>query len=132
MFKVLKKEGNSKLVVYNRNIIVDGKEEYMMAKLTEHSWWYNPFVNAVCQSIYENAKRSRIIWMGDYADQFADNLVDTHNGLTKKKIKHYHTRCWREPDTSIAIPTTEFTLEGKYLINHTTLKRLGGNINFVL
>ena len=89
-YKVLKKEGNGKLTVYNRNIIVDGKEENMMAKLTEHSWWYNPFVNAVCQSIYENAKRSRIIWMGDYADQFADNLVEPHNGLTKKKIKHYH------------------------------------------
>ena len=83
-YKVLKKEGNGKLTVYNRNIIVDGKEEYMMAKLTEHSWWYNPFVNAVCQSIYESAKRSRIIWMGDYADQFADNLVEPHNGLTKK------------------------------------------------
>ena len=31
-YKALKKEGNGKLTVYNRNIIVDGKEEYMMAK----------------------------------------------------------------------------------------------------
>ena len=43
-YRTLKKESNGRLVVYNRNIIVDGKEEYMMAKLTEHSWWYNPFV----------------------------------------------------------------------------------------
>ena len=118
-YRTLLKEGNGKLTVYNRKIIVDGQEEYMMAKLTEHSWWYNPFVNAVCQRIYESAKRFRIIWMGDYANQFADNLDEPHNGLTPKKIRHYHKRCWREPDESIAIPTTEFTLDGKFIINHS-------------
>lgn len=118
-YRTLLKEGNGKLTVYNRKIIVDGQEEYMMAKLTEHSWWYNPFVNAVCQRIYESAKRFRIIWMGDYANQFADDLDEPHNGLTPKKIRHYHKRCWREPDTAIAIPTTEFTLDGKFIVNHS-------------
>ena len=115
---VLEIENNKKLIVYNRNIIVDGKEEYMMAKLTEHSWWLNPFVNAICEKIYNN-NHSRIIWMGDYADQFASELEDKHNGLTKAKIKSYHKRCWGEDDNTIAIPTTEFTLDDKYLINHT-------------
>lgn len=118
-YRTLLKEGNGKLTVYNRKIIIDGQEEYMMAKLTEHSWWYNPFVNAVCQRIYESTKRSRIIWIGDYADQFADNLDEPHNGLTQKKIRHYHKRCWGEPDTAIAIPTTEFTLDGKFIVNHS-------------
>ena len=117
-YRVLEKEGNKRLVVYNRNIIVNGKEEYMMAKLTEHSWWLNPFVNAICEKIYNN-NHSRIIWMGDYADQFASELEDNHNGLTKAKIKSYHKRCWGEDVNTIAIPTTEFTLDNKYLINHT-------------
>ena len=118
-YRVLEKENNKRLIVYNRNIIVDGKEEYMVAKLTEHSWWYNPFVNAVCEKIYNDARKSRIIWMGDYAKQFASNLEGTHNGLTPLKIRRYHKRCWATDSTTFSIPSTEFTLEGKYLINHT-------------
>ena len=44
-YRVLEKEGNKRLVVYNRNIIIGGKEKYTSAKLMEHSWWYNEFVN---------------------------------------------------------------------------------------
>lgn len=118
-YRVLEKENNKRLIVYNRNIIVDGNEEYMVAKLTEHSWWYNPFVNAVCEKIYNDAHKSRIIWMGDYANQYASNLERTHNGLTPLKIRRYHKRCWSTDSTTFSIPSTEFTLEGKYLINHT-------------
>ena len=118
-YRVLEKEADKNLKVYNRNIIVGGKEEYMMAKLTEHSWWYNPFVNAICEKMYLSHHHHQIIWMGDYADQFADDLESNHNGLTPKKIKLYHTRCWDENRKTFAIPTTGFTLCDKYLVNHT-------------
>ena len=119
-YRTLLKEGNGKLTVYNRNIIVDGEEEHIGSKLTEHSWWHNPFVNAVCQRIYKSEKRFRVIWMGDYANQFADRLDGKpHNSLTPKKIRHYYNRCWRKTNTTIAIPTTDFTLDGKFIINHS-------------
>lgn len=118
-YRTLFKENSKKLTVFNRKLIIDGQEKYMSAKLMEHSWWLNPFVNAICEKIYNNPKHSQIIWMGDYANQFADDLTKPHNGLNKSKIKEYHERCWGEPDTSIAIPTSEFTLKDKFLVNHT-------------
>ena len=29
---------NNRIEILNRNLIIDGQEEYMLAKLTEHSW----------------------------------------------------------------------------------------------
>ena len=117
-YRVLE-ENNGELIVYNRNIIVDGKEEYMMAKLLEHSWWYNYFVNAICEKLYNNEKPSRIIWMGDYADDYANDLEGDHNGLSEETIKAYHKICWGDDEKTIAVPSTEFTLKDKFLVNHT-------------
>ena len=44
---------------------VDG--EYTFAKLLEHSWWKNPFVNAFSEKLYEEP--GRVCWVGDYADE---------------------------------------------------------------
>lgn len=43
-------EINEQKVVYDRK--VDG--EYTPAKLTEHSWWLNPFVCSLTKLLYEN------------------------------------------------------------------------------
>ncbi len=48
--------------VFDRS--VDG--EYTFAKLLEHSWWQNPFVNAFSEFLYKEP--SRVAWVGDYAD----------------------------------------------------------------
>ena len=45
--------------VFDRS--VDG--EYTLAKLLEHSWWKNPFVNAFSEFLYNEP--SRVIWCGD-------------------------------------------------------------------
>ena len=118
-YRVLEKEGNKRLVVYNRNIIVDGKEEYMMAKLTEHSWIGNWLMETVCNKIYNSDKPVRLIWMGDYADDFANDLENTFNGLTKKQIINYRNAAWGEPDRSKAVERAVFDFEGKYIVNHT-------------
>ena len=56
-------EINEQKVVYDRK--VDG--EYTPAKLTEHSWWRNPFVCSLTKLLYENLTPCRIAWVGDYA-----------------------------------------------------------------
>ena len=49
--------------VFDRS--VDG--EYTFAKLLEHSWWLNTFVNAFSEFIYNEP--NRVAWGGDYADE---------------------------------------------------------------
>ena len=44
-------------MVFDRS--VDG--EYTLAKLMEHSWWLNPFVNSFAAQIYNS--KSRVCWV---------------------------------------------------------------------
>ena len=46
-------------MVFDRS--VDG--EYTLAKLMEHSWWKNSFVNSFSEQIYKC--KSRVCWVGD-------------------------------------------------------------------
>ena len=110
---------NNRIEVLNRNLIIDGDEEYTMAKLMEHSWIGNWLMETVCDRIYNSDKPVRLIWMGDYADQFADDLKTTFNGLTKKQIKNYHKAAWGEPDRGMTIFRASFDFKDKYIVNHT-------------
>ncbi|MBE6673573.1 MAG: hypothetical protein E7596_00535 [Ruminococcaceae bacterium] len=110
---------NNGIEILNRNLIIDGQEEYMMAKLTEHSWIGNWLMETVCDKIYISDKPVRLIWMGDYADDFANDLENTFNGLTKKQIINYRNAAWGEPDRSKAVERAVFDFEGKYIVNHT-------------
>ena len=120
-YYILAREEGKNHVVYNRDLIIDGKKEYVMAKLMEHSWWENQMVNAICEKIYNADKPIKVIWMGDYADGFIDE--DEHfNNLSYQDIQRYYKRCWGDRYKGRAIKATEFTLNGKYLINHTKRK----------
>lgn len=117
-YRAIVKKQNRRIDVYNRNILRNGKEEYMMAKLTEHSWWRNEFVNAVCLAVYERKEKNRIAWIGDYADTFLECMdLKTFNGLNQKQIKRLCEQAW--DCNGISVAPTDFTLDGKYLINHT-------------
>lgn len=59
-YNVVIKNKNT-IIAYNRE--VDGK--YTMAKLTEHSWWYNPFVSSITKLLYKNP--CQVAWIGDYS-----------------------------------------------------------------
>lgn len=100
------------ITVYNRNIKHNGKEEYTVAKLTEHAWWRNNFVNAVCLDVYRKQEPVCIAWIGDYADN-----VESLNGLDKSKITKLFNLCWDCKGT--AVTPTDFTLQNLYLINHS-------------
>lgn len=117
-YNILMKEENKNTVVYNRDLIVNGEREYTLAKLMEHSWWLNPMVNAITEKIYYAEKPVQLIWMGDYATDFI-RKGESFNGLTYNDICKYHNRCWGEKSKKKAINTTEFTLNDKFLVNHT-------------
>lgn len=88
---------NGKEKVYDRH--VDG--EYTMAKLTEHSWWYNAFVNTICYKIHK--KPTQIAWVGDYSD---DDNADLHNKVWGNDVKTY------------GVTEAQVSLFDKYLVNH--------------
>ena len=47
-YRAMVKLQNGRTLVYNRNVMRNDKPEYTVAKLTEHAWWLNEFVNGVC------------------------------------------------------------------------------------
>ena len=117
-YRAIVKKQNRRIDVYNRDIIRNGEKEYTPAKLTEHSWWLNDFVNAVCLAVYERNEKNRIAWIGDYADTFlACNDLKSFNGLNGRQIREMTKRAWNSE--GIAVEPTDFTLNGLYLINHT-------------
>jgi len=117
-YRAIVKKQNGRITVYNRYIMRDGKQEYTPAKLTEHSWWLNDFVNAVCLDVYENKEKRRIAWIGDYAHGYLKWWKEkTFNGLNQRKIARLSHQCW--DCDGIAVQPTNFTLDGKFLINHT-------------
>lgn len=117
-YRTMMKKQNGRITVYNRNVIRNGEPEYMVAKLMEHSWWLNDFVNGVCLDIYNSKETVHIAWIGDYAHTYLDcyNLKE-FNGLNKQQITRMTKRCWN--CKGIAVPANDFTLHGLYLINHT-------------
>lgn len=117
-YRALVKKQNGRIDAYNRYVIRNGERDYTPAKLTEHSWWYNDFVNAVCLAVYNRKEKNRIAWIGDYADTFlAYRQLKTFNGLNNKQIKRLTKRCW--DCEGLDVEPTDFTLDGLYLINHT-------------
>jgi len=125
-YRALTKTGNGKLNAFDRSVIVNGEPEYTPAKLTEHSWFFNQFVNALCEQIYNAPKPTHVIWMGDYATQFECYWEQDFNGLTKRKIRDYHKFVW-DHQSPKSVEGTDFTLSGKYLINHSKNEYINGS-----
>lgn len=82
--------------VYDRSV----NGEYTVAKLMEHSWWYNQFVGTFCNLIYENP--TIVAWIGDYADE--SEVYDV---------------VWGENTKTIGVLEDILLLDNKYLVNHT-------------
>lgn len=108
-YNVVIKNKNT-IITYNRK--VDG--EYTLAKLMEHSWWYNPFVCSLTKLLYENLTPCRVAWVGDYAYS-ADDL-NIPDGIDVAKL---HEIAWGENSKTQEIHKDDLYLDGKYLVNHT-------------
>ena len=82
---------------------IDG--EYVAAKLTEHSWWNNPWVCTITKQILNHP--AKVAWVGDYSD---DEEFAIENRL--------HEYAWRK-NASLLRPTWDpILLDGKFLVNH--------------
>lgn len=99
-----------KCKVFDRS--VDG--QYTFAKLMEHSWWENSFVNAFSEFLYKEP--SRVIWCGDYADEPDD--------FNFRNCSAFYVPCykevWGEVVKPLGVSSSNFTLDGKFLLNHDT------------
>ena len=98
---IIKRKDQKSTHAYDRTL--DG--EYTMAKLTEHSWYLNPMVNAVAEKLYHNP--SHIAWVGDYARGEEGDREDLY------KLSHPASKKFE------MLHKTEFTLKDRYLVNHT-------------
>lgn len=96
--------------VFDRS--VDG--EYTLAKLMEHSWWLNPFVNSFAAQIYN--RKSRICWVGDYATDPNDFKFPNSSAFYTPSYK----QIWGNKVKLNTTHLTDFTLDDKFLINYDT------------
>ena len=94
--------------VFNRS--VDG--EYTFAKLMEHSWWQNSFVNAFSEFLYNEP--GRVCWVGDYADEPDDFNFPNCSAFYVPS----YDEVWGDTVSAIGVASTDFTLDGKFLLNH--------------
>ena len=92
--------------VYNRD--VDG--EYTMAKLMEHSWWYNEFVGTICNKLLGN--QMKVVWVGDYSDD-----ADTTNDIENEELTRLCKKAWKNKGNGVK--KNVLLLDGLYLVNHT-------------
>jgi len=70
----------------NRVMKLEPSEFDNLAKLTEHSWISNEFVNAVYSLIHN--RRRRVAWIGDYSDDDYDPLTEAYaKALPFKEFK---------------------------------------------
>ena len=94
--------------VFDRSV----DEEYTLAKLMEHSWWLNPFVNAFSEFLYNNP--GRVIWCGDYATEPDDFCFYNCSAFYVPCYK----AIWGDKVKPVGVSSSDFTLNGKFLLNH--------------
>lgn len=113
---------------YFRPVNLD-KQEYLLShdygsglKLTEHSWLFNPMVNAVVFSLIPGGQwhRDRLVWAGDYMDEGL--FLKVIKGKRKSDLNLYD--CCREGDPASCIKRVRpLLLDGpvpELLVNHNT------------
>jgi len=88
--------------------------EYTFAKLLEHSWWNNTFVNAFSEFLYNNP--GRVCWVGDYATEPDDFKLNVPAAITRpnyKKVRGKNVNL-------LTCAPSDFMLDGKFLVNFDT------------
>ena len=96
--------------VFDRS--VDG--QYTLAKLMEHSWWPNPFVNAFSEFLYKEP--SRVCWVGDYGNEPEDFYFPNCSAFY---VPCYRA-IWGDGVILESVSSSDFSLDNKFLLNHDT------------
>ncbi len=99
------KKGLEHLAEWEREQVQGKGYYYTMAKLMEHSYVDNQFVDAITEELIKNGS-AQIAWVGDYAD-------------LPKEYKKYNP--WKRNGRIIkyTTPAAEHVLSGKYIVNLT-------------
>lgn len=100
LYRVVIKNEKGEITIFNRKV----NGVYELAKLTEHSWWYNDFVGSLVNIIYQ--RPTQVAWVGDYAD--ADITIDNDE---------LYNLAWIDNDGQ-SIHKHVLLLDNKYLVNH--------------
>ena len=88
--------------------------EYTLAKLLEHSWWQNPFVNSFSEFLYNNP--GRVCWVGDYATEPDDFNLNVPAAIPRPNYK----KVWGKNVNLLTCAPSDFILDGKFLVNFDT------------
>ena len=91
---------------------IDG--EYTLAKLMEHSWWLNPFVNSFSKRLYN--KKCRVCWVGDYSNYDEDFNFPINSALHTPNYEEI----WGDNVKLLPSKSVDFSLDDKFLINFDT------------
>ena len=99
------KKGLEHLAEWNREEVQQKGCYYTMAKLMEHSYVDNQFVDAITEELIKNGS-AQIAWVGDYAE-------------LSKEYKKYNP--WNRNGRVIkyTTPAVDHVLSGKYIVNLT-------------
>lgn len=96
-----------------------GQAEYVFAKLTEHSWVSNYYVEGVCRFITN--KRGRIAWVGDYAEgdikSFDGTVAPVNTDVAYHQEKSDENMIIQK--TIVAGKTPLDELKYKFIVNHS-------------
>lgn len=85
---------------------------YQLAKLMEHSWYDNIWVDTISEMIY--LEPHRIAWVGDYADAVIEDFPNI-------PVKELFETAWGDSkERDKELQNKGFDLKGKFLVNHTT------------
>ena len=134
-FIVTGNEQGKRMKVYNRTV----NDEYMMAKLMEHSWWKNPCMACISEIIAFAKKPMRLAWVGDYMEDEdfhgdfrekrkipEDVVLPIKRKIWGEKVKTYQfehkyevvEETWMGKKQKQKILINPFYLNDHYLINH--------------
>lgn len=107
-YRILTQDKNGKFKVYDRSV----NKKYMFAKLTEHSWIGNSFMDSFCTTIIN--KPQRIAWIGDYAEEL-DNIP---NEIDKDYLKTLYEMTWKKLHSN-TVNRAKIDYRKYYLVNHS-------------
>lgn len=99
------------------------------AKLTEHSWIGNEFVNTAYSLIYKSPKQ--VAWIGDYAlDPYGEDILGDFpyvDVMPLEEFQRYYDSVWAEDSTPLSkemfsqrdAGILDYDTKGTYLVNHS-------------
>ena len=90
------------------------ESEYMMAKLMEHSWLRNDTIQSLSNLIFENP--TKIVWVGDYADESKQEDI-TNPNLSIEKVKQLYRITYMDKRKEYSLLKQDFEIEKMLLVN---------------